>query len=158
MTPPAPLRVVAAGLLVVGLAACGEDPPDTAVEDRLEALEGRVGDTTTEDELAARVDELETALAPLLADAEDDDAADPLTELGDAIDVLDDRVTALAETSVDADGAAAAATSASETAVADVRSSLDDVRSSTEAVRGEVDELRTLYETLRDRLDAQQRG
>jgi chromosome segregation ATPase len=146
-----PAAIPVAVALALGGAACASDG---VADDDLGSLRSELERSHEErDELAGRVESLEQELAGLAAGGDDD----PFVELDATVGELEDRLEAL-EGSATTDAAArAAAEDAADAAAADLRVTLDEVRSSTEAVRGEVEELRVLYETLRNRLDRQQR-
>lgn len=146
-----------AAVLAVGLAACGTDD---ALQDEVDALRAAAEQRADDEaELEERVEALETELEALLAPVgeDDDEVEDPFLALRTSLDELEDRLTALDASAATTDDATAAARAAADAAASDLRTSLDEVRSANETVRGEVEELRTLYESLRDRLDRQDR-
>jgi chromosome segregation ATPase len=146
-----PRSLLLAAVVAVGLSACAQQD-DEQVEELRAQLVAR---TEAESALAERLDALEEELAALGADVTTvtrlDDLEDHLARVESSLTVLDDQV---------ADEAAArrSATEDAEAAASDLRSSLASLQEAVDALRGETDELRVLYETLRDRLDRQQRG
>jgi chromosome segregation ATPase len=144
------LHLLLAAALSVGLAAC-------AVEDDGEVEELRaelVARSAAEEELATRVDAIEEELAALGNDVAVvnrlDELDDELGRLAGTVTVLDDRLG-------DESSARQAATEDAEAAASDLRATIADLQRAIDQLRGETDELRTLYETLRERLDRQQR-
>jgi chromosome segregation ATPase len=145
-----PRLLLPAVLLTVGLSACAADEVDEVEELRAELAARSVA----EDELTARLDALEEELAALGSDVTTatriDDLEDQLGRVGSTLTVLGDRLD-------DEVTARQAATEDAEVAATDLRNTLAELQSAADELRGETDELRTLYETLRERLDRQQR-
>jgi archaellum component FlaC len=137
-----------AGLLMSCAAA---EDADTVQELRAE-LASRSED---QQELIDRVEQLEAELARLTDDttttARIDDLDDVMARLSASTERRQDELEAEADTRQLAieDG---------EVATAALRDGLQELRGQVDELRGEIDELRVLYETLRDRLDRQQRG
>jgi predicted RNase H-like nuclease (RuvC/YqgF family) len=146
-----PRSLLLAAVVAVGLSACAQQDDEQVEELRAEL----VARTEAESALTERLDALEEELAALGADVSTvtrlDELEDHLTRVESSLTVLDDQV---------ADEAAArrSATEDAEAAASDLRSTLASLQEAVDALRGETDELRVLYETLRDRLDRQQRG
>ncbi len=140
---------LAASLALVG---CG---PDT---EAIEALEAEVADLrvdlaerrTAEADLAARLDDLEAALADATGD---DGLGDRVAEVDDELGRIVDALTVL-----EADLAAERAEREQlaedvEVADRDLRSGLTDLRDDLDAVRGEVGLLGDQVDVLRERVD-----
>lgn len=148
---PLPRLVLLAVAATVGLVGCASDDEGEVEELRAEL----VARSQAEDELGARIDQLEEELATLGNDRSTvtrlDGLEDQLGSLDDAVKVLDDRLDGEAS-------ARQAATEDAEAAATDLRSTIADLQRAIDELRGEAEELRTLYETLRDRLDRQQQG
>jgi chromosome segregation ATPase len=144
------LHLLLVAVLSVGLAACATEDEGQVEELRAE-LTAR---SEAEEELATRVDALEEELAALGDDVAVvtrlDDLDDSLGRLAGTVTVLDDRLG-------DEASARQAATEDAEAAASDLRATIADLQRAIDQLRGETDELRTLYETLRERLDRQQR-
>jgi chromosome segregation ATPase len=147
---PRPRLLLLVAASAVGLAGCASAEADEVEELRAEL----VARSEVEDELASRIDALEEELAALGDDVTVvtrlDQLEDGLGRTQDTLTVLDDRLS-------DESAARQTATEEGEAAVTDLRSTLADLQRAIDELRGESDELRTLYETLRDRLDRQQR-
>lgn len=151
-TSPSVALALAAALALVG---CG---PDTEATEAIEALEAEVADLrvdlaerrTTQADLAARLDDLEAALADATGDdGLGDRVAEVDSELGRIVDAL---------TVLEADLAAERAEREQlaediEVADRDLRSGLTDLRGDLDAVRGEVGLLGDQVDVLRERVD-----
>lgn len=148
-TSPSVALALAASLALVG---CG---PDT---EAIEALEAEVADLrvdlaerrTAEADLAARLDDLEAALADATGD---DGLGDRVAEVDDELGRIVDALTVL-----EADLAAERAEREQlaedvEVADRDLRSGLTDLRDDLDAVRGEVGLLGDQVDVLRERVD-----
>jgi chromosome segregation ATPase len=141
--------------LAVGLSGCASDDGDEVEELRAELI----ARSEAEEELATRLEQLEERLeqeldalgADVSTDTRLDGLEDHLDRLEATLGVLDDRLE-------DEGAARRAAAEEAETATAELRSTLVGIQGTLDELRTETDELRTLYETLRDRLDRQQRG
>jgi chromosome segregation ATPase len=141
--------------VAVGLSGCASDDGDEVEELRAELI----ARSEAEEELATRLEQLEERLekeldalgADVSTDTRLDSLEDHLDRLEATLSVLDDRLE-------DEGAARRAAAEEAETATAELRSTLVGVQGTLDELRTETDELRTLYETLRDRLDRQQRG
>lgn len=140
-----------AALAVVPFACSGDETqedPAAQVRAELSAAVAANG------ELSERLDDLESQLEDL-AETPDDGALEDVTA---SLGGLTDRLDAIDRQLADEASAREEMGSAADEAASDLRRTLDAVRGAVDDLQGEVDELRTLYETLRDRLDRQQRG
>jgi chromosome segregation ATPase len=144
------LHLLLVAVLSVGLAACATEDEGQVEELRAE-LTAR---SEAEEELATRVDALEEELAAL---GDDVAVVTRLDELDDSLGRLAGTVTVLDDRLGDEASARQAATEDAEAAASDLRATIADLQRAIDQLRGETDELRTLYETLRERLDRQQR-
>jgi chromosome segregation ATPase len=141
-------------LLAVGASACAAEDDDQAAE--LAAVRAELTDRAEREQaLADRLDELEEELAALGADVT---TSTRLDELEDRLGQVDGEVAVLADGLEEERDAREAAAQQADDAASDLRASLASLQGAVDELRGEVDELRVLYETLRDRLDRQQRG
>jgi chromosome segregation ATPase len=147
---PRPLLVLVA-VASVGLSGCASQEGDEVEELRAEL----VARSEAEEELVTRIEALEEEVAAFGNDVTVvtrlDGVEDGLGRVQDTLTVLDDRLS-------DESAARQTATEEAEAAATDLRSTLAELQRAIDELRGETDELRTLYETLRDRLDRQQRG
>lgn len=146
MRPSLPLVLLAVPALMAGCSN-GEAAERIAQEQEArEALEARVDELESQLDDALDEDDEELASARALSSVEDDvaSAAERLDTVQERLDEADQDRAALRE---DYEGA-----------TGDLRSTLADAQERLDALEGEASQLRTLYETLRDRLDEQQRG
>jgi chromosome segregation ATPase len=140
--------------VAVGLSGCASDEGDEVEELRAELISR----SEAEEQLATRLDRLEEELEALGAATADDPTATRLDSLEDHLDRLDATLGVLDDRVEDEGAARRASAEEAEAAAAELRSTLVDIQGTLDELRAETDELRTLYETLRDRLDRQQRG
>jgi chromosome segregation ATPase len=139
----------------VGLSGCASDNGDEVEELRAELI----ARSEAEDQLATRIERLEQELREELeALGADVSTATRLDGLEDHLDRLDATLTVVDDRLEDEGAARRAAAEEAEAATAELRSTLVGIQGTLDELRAETDELRTLYETLRDRLDRQQRG
>lgn len=148
MRPHRGIPFLLAGLLLAG---CGDDGGEEleALRDEVEARKA------VETDLQERVDVLEARLDE--QEGDDPDVLDRLEEITEQLDELDAATDGLEDGVAAQRDARAELRQELEGAAADLRSGLADAQGEIDALQGEVSELRTLYETLRDRLDEQQR-
>ncbi|MFA9428973.1 hypothetical protein [Egicoccus sp. AB-alg2] len=146
-------RSVLALAVVLGAVACSADAAeqDPVLAEIRSELAAR---SQAETALVERVEELEARLERVTSDRSTaqrlGDVDEQLSSLSDAVTALDERLASEAEAR---DAVAEEAAGAS----ADLRRSLTDLQGRLDQLQGETDELRTLYGTLRDRVDRQQR-